>query len=108
METRLCEVRDNCLTSETCGFDSLCQILALTASHNNIYRDEIKNDTSPVFFCVNELLTAGLATKFYLNRVNTLNISQLKIENRRNRIIQIIATVNIGYGQSWMFKDYPS
>ncbi|EFN61779.1 hypothetical protein EAG_08141, partial [Camponotus floridanus] len=100
--------RQSFIVRNTCSFDSLCQILVCTASHNNIYRDKIKDYTSPIFSCVNELLRAGLSIKFYLNRVNALNIPQLKPENRRNRIIQIVATANIANMATLMFQDYPS
>lgn len=89
----------------TCGFDSLCQIIAVTAINESYYKDAIVNCSSPIFTCVKEFLCTGLSKKFYVKRVNALNIPNLLSENRSRRIIQIIATSNVADMATWIFKD---
>lgn len=84
------------IVTNTCGFDSLCQILSTSLVNNEAYNNALLETSSKLISCVKVFKKEGLNAHFYRERAKILcNLNQLKPDIRQNSIIKVSAISNI-------------
>lgn len=97
------------IVTNTCGFDSLCQILSISLVNNKAYNNALLETSSKFILCAKVLIKEGLSAHFFRERATILcNLNQLKPDIKRNSRIKISAVSNIANLTTWLLDDVPS
>ncbi|CAL1672755.1 unnamed protein product [Lasius platythorax] len=97
------------IVTNTCGFDSLCQILFISLVNNEAYNNALLETSSKFISCAKVFVKEGLSAHFFRERAKILcNLNQLKPDIRQNSIIKVSAISNIANLTTWLLEDVPS
>lgn len=97
------------IVTNTCGFDSLCQILSSSLANNEIYSNAVIKTLSKLIACAKILIKKELNAHFFRERAKILcNLDQLKSDIKKNSIIKVSAVSNIANLTTWLLEDVPS
>jgi len=78
------------IVTNTCGFDSLCQILSTSIVNNEAYNKALLETPSKLISCAKILIKQGLTAQFFRERAKILcNFDQLKPDVKNNSIIKL-------------------
>lgn len=97
------------IVTNTCGFDTLCQILSVSLANNEAYNNALLETSSKLIICAKVLIKEGLSAHFFRERAKILcNLDQLKPDIRPSSIIKVSAISNIANLTTWLLDDVPS
>jgi len=93
----------------TCGFDSLCQVLSTSLVNNEEYTKALSETSSKLIICAKVLIKEGLSAHFFREHAKILcNLNQLKSDIRQKSIIKVNAVSSIANLTTWLLEDVPS
>lgn len=95
------------IVKNTCGFDSVCQIVAMVVCNNPTYRESVVGQTG-IYTCIDILIKKGLVAKVFTERANLLRTCPKLRQEVYGNAITVYGDSSITQMIEQLFANVPS